>query len=82
MSCTAMKVNFHFLFRASERLSSKQSAGDREIARLKAQIRKAEMNVSSMEEKIKQKSSENQELTNLCDDLVSKLDAIAKSGTA
>lgn len=67
---------------ASERLSSKQSAGDREIARLKAQIRKAEMNVSSMEEKIKQKSSENQELTNLCDDLVSKLDAIAKSGTA
>ena len=33
----------------------KQSSGAREVARLTALLRKAEMNVSSMEEKIKQK---------------------------
>lgn len=43
------------MFRANERLSVKKSSGAREVARLTALLRKAEMNVSSMEEKIKQK---------------------------
>ena len=45
----------NFVFRANERLSVKQGSGAREVARLTALLRKAEMNVSSMEEKIKQK---------------------------
>ena len=70
----AIDLLFKITFcRASEQLSTKQQTGDREIARLKAQIRKAEMTVSSMEDKIKQKSSENQDLTNLCDDLSTNL---------
>ena len=43
------------LFRANDRLSVKKSSGMREVARLTALLRKAEMNVSSMEEKIQQK---------------------------
>ena len=47
------------LFRANERLSVKKSSGTREVARLTALLRKAEMNVSSMEEKIQQKVKNN-----------------------
>ena len=46
------------IFRANDRLNTKQKTADREIARLTALLRKAEMNVSTMEDKIKQKVKE------------------------
>ena len=52
MSCLIVT---NIIFRANENLTGKQKSADREIARLNAQIRKAEMNVASMEEKIKLK---------------------------
>ena len=42
-------------FRAQERLSVTQKTGEREIARLTALLRKSEMSVASMEDKIKLK---------------------------
>merc|ERR1711862_608154 len=65
------------LAEANDRLNTKQKMADREIARLTALLRKAEMNVSTMEDKIKQKTSENQDLTAMCDDLLGKLDKVA-----
>lgn len=65
------------LAEANERLSVKRSSGAREVARLTALLRKAEMNVSSTEEKIKQKASENADLTTMCDELLVKCDAVA-----
>eukprot|EP00092_Neocalanus_flemingeri_P024561 GFUD01026639.1.p1 GENE.GFUD01026639.1~~GFUD01026639.1.p1 ORF type:complete len:561 (-),score=195.52 GFUD01026639.1:35-1717(-) len=57
-----------------EKLTESQRSKAREIARLTAQLRKAEMNVSSLEEKIEQKSQENQELTAMCDDLLARVE--------
>lgn len=65
------------LSEAQERLSVTQKTGEREIARLTALLRKSEMSVASMEDKIKLKTSENQDLTAMCDDLLSKCDQIA-----
>jgi len=65
------------LSEAQERLSVTQKTGEREIARLTALLRKSEMSVASMEDKIKLKASENQDLTAMCDDLLSKCDQIA-----
>ena len=42
-------------FRDQERLSVTQKTGEREIARLTALLRKSEMSVASMEDKIKLK---------------------------
>jgi len=67
------------LAEANDRLNTKQKTADREIARLTALLRKAEMNVSTMEDKIKQKTSENQDLTLMCDDLLGKLDKVAST---
>merc|ERR1712127_722806 len=44
-----------------------------EIAKLTAQLRKAEMMVSSLERQVEQKSRENTELTTICDELISKV---------
>ena len=70
-------------------LEARQRTKGFEIARLRAQLRKAEMNVSSVEEEIDQKvnilacfqpliilqqTQENKELTGMCDDLLAKLE--------
>ena len=44
-----------------------------EIAKLTAMLRKAEMGVSSLERQVDQKSRENEELTTICDELISKV---------
>jgi len=44
-----------------------------EIAKLTAQLRKSEMKVSSLERQVEQKTRENQELTTICDELISKV---------
>ena len=44
-----------------------------EIAKLTAQLRKAEMHLSSLERQAEQKDKENVELSRICDDLISKM---------
>lgn len=49
-----------------------------ENARIKAQLKKTEMRLASVETSLEQKSRENEELTKLCDELINKMGAGAK----
>jgi transforming acidic coiled-coil-containing protein 3 len=44
-----------------------------EIAQLQAMLRKTEMRVTQQERIVEQKTQENIELTNICDELISKV---------
>ena len=44
-----------------------------ESSQVKAQLKKTDMRVASLEIALEQKSKENQELTKLCDELITKL---------
>jgi len=58
---------------AGERLDAVQKSKAGEIAKLQALLRKAEMRVTSLERAVEQKTHENQELTTICDELISKV---------
>merc|ERR1719450_765685 len=58
---------------ANKKLGEVKQSKAAEIAKLTALLRKAEMGVSSLEKQVEQKSKENQELTTICDDLISKV---------
>lgn len=47
-------------------------------SKLKAVLKKTEMRLSSVETTLDQKTKENEELTKLCDELISKLGASGK----
>ncbi len=49
-----------------------------ESSRVKAQLKKTEMRLASVEQSLEQKSKENEELTTLCDELINKLGSSAK----
>merc|ERR1712142_1160710 len=61
------------LSEASSRMEEVTKTKGVEIARLTAQLRKAEMMVTSLERQVDQKTRENQELTTICDELISKV---------
>ena len=44
-----------------------------EIAKLSAQLKKAEMQLASLEREKEQKEKENEELSTICDDLIAKM---------
>ena len=58
---------------ANTRLGDAKQSKAAEIAKLTAMLRKAEMGVSSLERQAEQKSRENEELTTICDELISKV---------
>ena len=60
-------------FRANEEVAGLQRARENERAQLQAMLRKAEMKVNNLERVVEQKSQENQELTAICDELISKV---------
>merc|ERR1712029_842449 len=60
------------LSEASSRMEEVTKTKGAEIARLTAQLRKAEMMVTSLERQVDQKTRENQELTTICDSLFPK----------
>ena len=60
-------------FRANEEVAGLQRARESERAQLQAMLRKAEMKVNNLERVVEQKSQENQELTAICDELISKV---------
>ena len=49
-----------------------------ESSRVKAQLKKTEMRLASVEQSLEQKTKENEELTTLCDELINKLGSSAK----
>ena len=50
-----------------------QRSKSAEVAKLQAMMRKADMRVSTLERTMEQKTRENKELTEICDDLISKV---------
>ena len=50
-----------------------QKSKSSEIAQLQAMLRKTEMRVNQQERIVDQKTQENNELTNICDELISKV---------
>ena len=58
---------------ANSKLGDAKKSKAAEIAKLTAMLRKAEMGVSSLERQAEQKSRENEELTTICDELISKV---------
>ena len=58
---------------ANEKMVEVGKSKEAEIARLTAMLRKAEMNVTSLQRKADEKDRENKELTKICDDLISKV---------
>lgn len=66
--------------RAEERLESAgaeidnvRKTSEAEIAALRAQLKKAEMKIESLENSLEQKTKENVELTNICDELIARV---------
>merc|ERR1712079_30299 len=58
---------------ANSKISELQRSKAAEIAKLTALLRKSEMRIASLERSVDQKTRENQELTTICDELISKV---------
>ena len=58
------------LAQASEKLAETKSSKEAEILKLRALLKKAELNVSSLDQKVGKLTKENEELTKICDELI------------
>ena len=61
------------LVSANSRLEEVKKIGEAKILKLGALLKKEDMRVKSLEIEVEKKEKENQELTQVCDDLISKL---------
>merc|ERR1712048_151979 len=61
------------LEKANREIENLSKSQDAEIARLTAMLKKAEMKAVSLERTVEQKNKENEELTAICDELISKV---------
>lgn len=62
------------LQQANEEIAQVRSKAKSEIAALQATLRKEQMRIQSLERSLEQKTKENDELTKICDDLISKME--------
>jgi len=67
-----------FLDRAQQEMENMKRSLEGDSSKLKAVLKKTEMRLSSVETTLDQKTKENEELTKLCDELISKLGASGK----
>ncbi|XP_076067270.1 uncharacterized protein LOC143040296 isoform X7 [Oratosquilla oratoria] len=58
---------------ANEEYEQLRRSSEQEITKMSALLKKAEMKIISLQEGVDRKSRENQELTQLCDDLINKM---------
>merc|ERR1711997_892981 len=58
---------------ANQALEQIQRTKSAEISKLQMMLRKADMKVSTLERTVEQKTRENKELTDICDDLINKV---------
>ncbi|NWU41176.1 TACC3 protein, partial [Hylia prasina] len=61
-------------FRANEEIAQVRSKAKSETTVLQATLRKEQMRIQSLERSLEQKTKENDELTKICDDLISKME--------
>ncbi|KAL1790891.1 transforming acidic coiled-coil-containing protein 3 isoform X1 [Sigmodon hispidus] len=61
---------------ANEEIAQVRSKTQAETLALQASLRKAQMQIHSLEKTVEQKTKENEELTRICDDLISKMEKI------
>uniref|UniRef100_A0A8C6RHZ9 Transforming, acidic coiled-coil containing protein 3 n=1 Tax=Nannospalax galili TaxID=1026970 RepID=A0A8C6RHZ9_NANGA len=61
---------------ANEEIAQVRSKAQAEALAFQASLRKAQMQIHSLEKTVEQKTKENDELTRLCDDLISKMEKI------
>ncbi|XP_062068726.1 transforming acidic coiled-coil-containing protein 3 isoform X2 [Lepus europaeus] len=61
---------------ASEEIAQVRSKAQAEALAFQASLRKAQMQIQSLEKTVEQKVKENEELTRICDDLISKMEKI------
>ncbi|XP_053528332.1 transforming acidic coiled-coil-containing protein 3 [Artibeus jamaicensis] len=61
---------------ASEEIAQVRSKAQAEALAFQASLRKEQMRVHSLEKTVEQKTKENDELTRICDDLISKMEKI------
>uniref|UniRef100_A0A480YUW5 Transforming acidic coiled-coil-containing protein 3 isoform X2 n=1 Tax=Sus scrofa TaxID=9823 RepID=A0A480YUW5_PIG len=61
---------------ASEEMAQVRSRAQAEVLALQAVLKKEQMRVQSLEKAMEQKTKENDELTRICDDLISKMERI------
>nr|XP_060625273.1 transforming acidic coiled-coil-containing protein 3 isoform X1 [Anolis sagrei ordinatus]XP_060625274.1 transforming acidic coiled-coil-containing protein 3 isoform X1 [Anolis sagrei ordinatus]XP_060625276.1 transforming acidic coiled-coil-containing protein 3 isoform X1 [Anolis sagrei ordinatus]XP_060625277.1 transforming acidic coiled-coil-containing protein 3 isoform X1 [Anolis sagrei ordinatus] len=62
------------LCKANEEIAQVRSKAKTDVLALQATLRKEQMRVQSLEKSIEQKAKENEELTKICDDLISKME--------
>ncbi|XP_042316406.1 transforming acidic coiled-coil-containing protein 3 isoform X2 [Sceloporus undulatus] len=62
------------LCQANEEIAQVRSKAQTEVVALQATLRKEQMRIQSLERSIEQKTKENDELTKICDDLISKME--------
>uniref|UniRef100_A0A8D0HAG7 Transforming acidic coiled-coil containing protein 3 n=1 Tax=Sphenodon punctatus TaxID=8508 RepID=A0A8D0HAG7_SPHPU len=65
------------LSRANEEITQVRNKGKAEMVALEANLRKQQMRIQSLERSLEQKTKENDELTKICDDLISKMEKIS-----
>ncbi|XP_013211354.2 transforming acidic coiled-coil-containing protein 3 isoform X3 [Ictidomys tridecemlineatus] len=61
---------------ANEEITQVRSKAQAEALAYQASLRKAQMQIHSLEKSVEQKTKENDELTRICDDLISKMEKI------
>ncbi|XP_077859041.1 transforming acidic coiled-coil-containing protein 3 isoform X5 [Macaca mulatta] len=61
---------------ANEEIAQVRSKAQAEVLALQASLRKEQMRIQSLEKTVEQKTKENEELTRICDDLISKMEKI------
>lgn len=61
---------------ASEEIAQVRSKAQAEALAFQASLKKAQMQIRSLEKTVEQKTKENDELTRICDDLISKMEKI------
>ncbi len=61
------------LDKANKEIENMARSQDTEMARLTAMLKKTEMKAASLERSVEQKAKENEELTTICDELISKV---------
>ncbi|XP_041492412.1 transforming acidic coiled-coil-containing protein 3-like [Microtus oregoni] len=61
---------------ANEEIAQVHSKAQAEALAFQASLRKAQMQIHSLEKTVEQKTKENDELTRICDDLISKMEKI------
>ncbi|KAJ7324507.1 hypothetical protein JRQ81_017527 [Phrynocephalus forsythii] len=65
------------LHQANEEIAQVRSKAKTEMVALQATLRKEQMRIQSLERSIEQKAKENDELTKICDDLISKMEKMS-----